>query len=244
MDITEFLHKEGNHCVLPAWLESWAEDSSFDINHFLSSDVVFYPGGATDGQPIKLFNIGCHVSCFLYADSDPKILETVNQEFSKRPLKGYDLFQIREIRFAEVFRESSGTTIVSFNGGDGIEYNARDDIGCLYIFKKKDCEIKDIGSQFVAILYLHVDAFYVYETLFSEKNPPLAVLLADHGFGNNYAKFGGGDKLEDISIKHRILPKWLLVAENTCEWKHYQRLQGVNAAIGGMNSQKRYLFGI
>ena len=241
MKITEFLQNEKNPCPLPCWLENWSKSSSFDVDAFLSSDVVFYPGGGRDGQPIRLFNEGCNVSCFLYADSGQD-LEVVDEEFSERPLKGYILINAGEVLFDQVFKESIGQTVI-FRGLRGeCVYDAKDKIGRLYIFQHDGSEVSEKCSPFLAMLYLNVDAFYVFENLFSKENTPLAILLADHGFGGNWDKFGRGGKLEKISTMKEIIPKWLLVAKNTPPWRMYLKVPNVEGDTGGIHSDRRYLY--
>jgi hypothetical protein len=241
MEITEFLQNERNPCPLPRWLENWSKFSSFDVDAFLSSDVVFYPGGGRDGQPIRLFNEGCNVSCFLYADSGYN-LKRVEKEFSERPLKGYIFIETREVLFDEVFKESLGQTVVFRGRSRERIHDAKDKIGSLYIFQLDGSEVSEKCSPFLAMLYLNIDAFYVFENLFSKENTPLAILLADHGFGGNWDKFGCGGKLEKISRTKEIIPKWLLVDENTREWRMYRKVLNVKGDIGGGHKKVRRLF--
>ena len=240
MKITEFLQNDKNPCPLPCWLENWSKSSSFDVDAFLSSDVVFYPGGGRDGQPIRLFNEGCNVSCFLYADSGHN-LKDIDEEFLVRPLKGYNLLETMEVTFEEVFKESANP--ISHRGRlRGRVYDTKDKIGCLYIFQHDGSEVSEKCSPFLAMLYLNIDAFYVFENLFSKENTPLAILLADHGFGGNWDKFGRGGKLEKISTMKEIIPKWLLVAKNTPPWRMYLKVPNVEGDTGGMHSDRRYLY--
>ena len=241
MKITEFLQNERTPFPLPRWLENWSNSSSFDVDAFLSSNVVFYPGGGRDGQPIRLFNEGCNVSCFLYADSGYN-LRNVDQEFSVHPLKGYNLLETTEVTFNEVFKESSRQTVVYRGRRRERVYDAKDKIGCLYIFQHDGSEVSEKCSPFLAMLYLNIDAFYVFENLFSKENTPLAILLADHGFGGNWDKFGCGGKLEKISRTKEIIPKWLLVDENTREWRMYRKVLNVKGDIGRGHKKVRRLF--
>lgn len=241
MEITEFLQNERNPCPLPLWLENWSKSSSFDVDAFLSSDLVFYPGGGRDGQPIRLFNEGCNVSCFLYADSGYN-LKRVDKELSKRPLKGYILIETREVLFEEVFKRSSGQNVVFRSRPRERIYDAKDKIGCLYIFQHDGSDVSEKCSPFLAMLYLNIDAFHAFENLFSEEKSPFAILLADHGFGGNRGKFGWGGKLEKISRTKEIIPKWLLVDENTREWRMYRKVLHVKGDIGGMHKKVRRLF--
>jgi hypothetical protein len=241
MKITEFLQKERKPFPLPDWLENWSNSSSFDVDAFVSGDVVFYPGGGSDGQPIRLFNEGCNVSCFLYADYGHS-LEVVDKEFSERPLKGYLLIDAREVLFDEVFKESSGQTVFFRGRRKECVYDAKDRIGRLYIFQQGGSEVSEKCSPLLAMLYLNIDAFHAFEHLFSEEKPPFAILLADHGFGCNWDDFGGNGRLEEISTTQRIIPKWLLVAENTLEWKMYHKVPNVEGDKDGMHKNLRHLF--
>ena len=241
MKIAEFLQKERKPCLLPDWLDNWSKSSSFDVDAFFSGDVVFYPGGGSDGQPIRLFNEGCNVSCFLYADSGQD-LEVVDEEFSERPLKGYILINAGEVLFDQVFKESIGQTVI-FRGLRGeCVYDAKDKIGRLYIFQHDGSEVSEKCSPFLVILYLNIDAFYAFDSLFSEEKPPFAILLADHGCGGNWDVFGRNGILEETSMTRRIIPKWLLVAENTREWRMYRKVPNVKGDIGGVHKNLRRLF--
>lgn len=241
MKITEFLQNEEKPSPLSHWLENWTTASCFDVDAFFSSDVVFYPGGGNDGQPIRLFNEGCNVSCYLYADVGYK-LKRINSEFSERQLKGYNLLETRDVVFDEVFKESSVRTVVFRGRLRERVYDAKDRIGRLYVFQHDESEMNEKGSPFLAMLYLNVDAFYAFGNLFSEEKPPYAILLADHGFGGNWDDFGRNGRLEEISTTQGIIPKWLLVAENTSEWRKYLKVPNVEGDIGGRHRNRRHLF--
>jgi len=237
MEIVEFLSKQHQSGPTPDWLRNWRGNDSFHVDDFLSEDVIFYPGGGKDGQPIRLFSEGCKTTCYVYADNHPSILERVKREFSRRPLKGYNLLNIKKLNYDDIFEENS------FSWRKGFELNETDHVGDVYIFRKSESQKEVIGAGFIAVLYLRLDAFGVYQELFAKRRkPPLGILLADHGFGDNNGKFGSAGGLEDLADRFSAFPRWLIVAKNTEEWKGYQRAKEVKGDTGGMHSNRRYLF--
>ena len=82
-----------------------------------------------------------------------------------------------------------------------------------------------------------------YDAVFANGNmtPPLAVVLQDHGFGENYDRFGKGGLLEKIAAESGIYPKLLLTAANTETWDGYTPL-AAPGVLGGMHRHERRLF--
>jgi len=243
MEIGDYLAKNQPRLQLPNWLDRWDRDSQFLIDDFLSSDVVFYPGGNTDGQPIRLFNQSCGASCFLYADYLDSILNDVNIELNTRPLLGYNLIDTRNLALKSIFHNFDGEIRKGWFG-ESVKSNESDKVGELYIFQKEAKSDVGNGADKIALLYLQLDAFSVFENLFGQQTSPspFAILLADHGFGGNYDCFGEGGLLEKMALERRIFPNWLLMDRSTNPWKGYQKISKLKPDIGGMHRNCRYLY--
>lgn len=246
MELIEYLSQNQECSSLPNWLRNWNDTDHFDIHQFLLSDLVFYPGGWKDGQPIRVFNSACMVSCYLYADYSHNVLDEVDKEFNDRSLLGYELAHKRKIFSSELLNGYWVNTKI--RSPMGKERDSPPIIGHLYIFNKLENKENVGGAQKVALLYLNIDAYEVFEKLLCEIKctPPLAILLAYHGFGGNYVRggFGGGGKLEELSKQYNNFPKWLLIAtkNGTYPWEQYEQVPDVRGDTGGMHSNRRYLF--
>lgn len=96
---------------------------------------------------------------------------------------------------------------------------------------ERDTEFgEEHGARRFAVLFLGVDGIASYDALFCQdatRQAPYAVLLQDHGSGDNSDRFFTGGLLERIARSTRVLPTWLLVGENTKAWEGFARVKGV-----------------
>ncbi|MEN6528204.1 MAG: hypothetical protein ABFD65_17120, partial [Candidatus Polarisedimenticolia bacterium] len=101
------------------------------------------------------------------------------------------------------------------------------------------------GARRLAILFLGADGIAAYDALFCQglgHAAPFAVVLQDHGFGGNYDRFGGDGLLERIALKCDVVPRYLLVADDTAPWTGFERVPYVDGEPGGMHRSIRYLY--
>jgi len=101
------------------------------------------------------------------------------------------------------------------------------------------------GPSRLAILFLGADGHATYDALFCQpgQQAPFAVLLQDHGFAGNYSNWGDDGIAARIARETGCLPEMLLVDDNTTKpWCGYTKVDGVEATIGGMWANRRYLY--
>lgn len=99
----------------------------------------------------------------------------------------------------------------------------------------------DHKPPLIAFLHITADAVWVYDKLWAcARRAPYAILLQDHGFGGNWAPFGGDRApLRELARDCNALPPWLLVAENTPAWPGYREASELTEPRGDAGHQRR-----
>ena len=231
----------------PAWLERFNAGATFPREHFFASRVVYYPGSGTDGQPVKLFGSTHCAHSFVYADYgvDRPTVEAELENPGHR-FRGYQTLVrvnlterdlsprgwIPHINPAEVDREK-------------YRFGTAPAFGFLEVLERDREFDESHGARRLAILFLGADGIAAYDALFCQEgsvSDPFAVVVQDHGFGGNYNRFGRGGLLERLAARCNVIPRWLLVAENTDSWAGFERVPGVDGDRGGMHAHLRFLY--
>ena len=110
------------------------------------------------------------------------------------------------------------------------------------VFEREDNYDDSHGAKRFAVVFLYADGIATYDALFINKNrAPAVILIQDHGFGCNYDRFGKGGLLEKLAKKYSVLPKYIM-CEKDNYWAGYEWAYTRNCEIGGMHSNKRFLF--
>ena len=233
---------------VPAWLENYKSGDAFGREQLFASRVVYYPGSATDGQPVRLFGSTHNAHMFVYVDYGlaQSCLEAELAHPTHR-FRGYHT--LARINLAEADLAPHGW--VPHVKPSEVAPNWRmfataPPFGFLEVLERDD-ELDDKhGASRLAILFLGADGFAAYDALFCQQSTaiqqPFAIIVQDHGFGGGYDQFGRGGLLERIARRCKTSPPWILVAENTEPWSGYDRVTGLNGDIGGMHSMQRYLY--
>jgi hypothetical protein len=232
---------------MPGWLERFNPGAAFGREQFFASRVVYYPGSGTDRQPVKLFGSTHSAHCFVYADYgvDRPTVEAELEHPGHR-FRGYHTVarvNLTERDFsprgwtphvgpAEVARERYPSALASA-------------FGFLEVLERDQERDDGHGARRLAILFLGADGIAAYDALFCQEDSvsaPFALVLQDHGFGGNYDRFGRCGLLERLATRCEVMPRWLLVGENTEPWAGFVRVPGVEGDRGGMHAHLRFLY--
>jgi len=250
MELQEYLADFGE--PVPAWLENFKPGDPFSRREFFASRVVYYPGAGNDGHPVKLFGSTHTAHCFVYPDymlSREQIAKSLED-----PIQGFLGYKsLARIELAESDVTPNGWT-PHLEPGDQPEtphqvaQNKITPFAFLEVLAREEGLTDDHGAKRLAILFIGSDGIATYDAMFCQHDgtlPPFAVLVQDHGFGDNYDKFGSGGLLERLALRCQALPKWLLVAvkDNTNKaWQGYRQIDNVECERGGMHRNQRFLF--
>jgi hypothetical protein len=229
------------HPTIPAWLASIpAGAQSVDVDDFFASRVVFYPGSGNDGHPLRVFASTHEACCFLYVDyiiGRDTLLRTLHGEgrgYGAGPL-GYHLHACIDVDVDDIVPADFETRLPcaahGFAGGP---------FAFLAVLARDDDRDDDHGPARIAMLFVGLDAYDVYEAVYVDKNrAPWAIVLQDHGMGGNHDRFGRGGRLERLAT-NAARPEVLVVASNTVAWDGYVAVG--DCGRGGMHLHHRTRF--
>ncbi len=225
----------------PDWLTALPRSAThLDVERFLSSPIVLYPGAGSDGHPLRVFARAHAAHCFLYADYAygrgrlEDELEGRCRGYSARA-RGYhtharidvDPDAIVPKHFVSALPKPEGTT--SPRTCAVLEVLERDD------------DLDDAhGPVRLALLFAGLDGYDVFEHVFVRaRRAPLALVLQEHGLGGNYDRFGRGGRLDRLAVD-AARPRWALVGGNTEPWSGYEHRY--DCGHGGMHWELRSLY--
>jgi hypothetical protein len=244
-DPCSILKAEETH--VPDWLAEYHTDMPFPRNQFFASRIVYYPGSAADGHPLRIFG-GPHAAhCFVFSDygeSATYFEEQLRDEDHIGHPKGYRPLQVISLDESQL-TPNGWQRHVTLRHTNNSFANTRPPEGPFALWavlERKESFGDDHGPSRLAILVVGGDGVATFDALFCQPDgtPPYAVVLQDHGFGGNWTTFGGdGSPLWSLARRGTI-PKWLLVADNTTPWPGYKVVS--NADCGGMHASPRRLF--
>jgi hypothetical protein len=247
MTLYEYLQRQGEH--LPGRLAQLKPGDPFSRDQFFASRVVFYPGSGTDGHPVKLFGSTHSAHSFVYADygKTQPVLEA-KLGHHQHGFRGYHALARLQLRESDLVPRGwtahveAGDLLPDRYRGVAV---ADSPFGFLEVLERDEDLDENHGARRLAILFLGADGFATYDALFCQghgDSAPFAVVLQDHGFGENYDEFGRDGLLERIARRCDVLPPWLLVAENTHPWQGFERVPDLNGDHGGMHDMLRFLY--
>lgn len=226
----------------PAWLSAYAPGQPFPRQAFFSSRVVYYPGSAADGHPLKLFGGTHSAHCFVFVDyGHPKdyFAEQLADPAHPRHPRGYQAVSIASLAESDLV-PSGWTQHVKVAAPAPSPPTG----GAFSLFAVLERTVEfgdDHGPSRIAILVIGGDGIATYDALFCQdqgQRVPYAVVLQDDCFGGNWTSFGGASLLWELASSRP--PQWLLVAANTEAWPGFTRVS--SSDTGGMHGHPRSLF--
>jgi hypothetical protein len=228
---------------IPAWLAA-EEPMTFTVGNlqsFLKSRIVYYPGSLTDGHVIKLFGGSQSAHCFVHCDLDidiDQVRQELQTEHGGHP-RGYSPQLLQVLPAQQLTQAIQVDALAPFSGfnlwpGAHLE-------GALWaIFTRQLNFDTNHGPERLALLHIRAEAIWAYHQLWAQRHlAPYAILLQDHGWGGNWTHLGGDHPLFQTA-NGVALPNWLFVASNTDSWPGYQPIGGFDP--GGMHGHPRRLY--
>lgn len=206
---------------LPSWLAEHKVGDEVNIQDFLHSRILYYPGAGSDGNPVRTLASSHCTHCFIYVDY--AISKEERLELIKNPgFRGYSMIDCIDIKefLAEPWewtqwrnsylREYPSTPHLE----DPQELCVK---SCfLGIFERIPMEPAWVGDCYgakrFAVLFIEGDGIFAYEKIFcSDRSiPPPYMLYIDGTMGaGNYNTFRKGGLLEHIARRYHKLPIYL-----------------------------------
>jgi hypothetical protein len=232
--------KQNHQEDMPAWLSRAAANKPLNIGEVLSSRIVYYPGYGDDGSSVKLFNQSHSCHFFIYADYGIS-QEKVYSQLNDAGFNGYQTICRYTLKESDLVPKGWHPHIL-------IEKPQPPKIlpyGFIEVFEREKELTDEHGAMRMAILFLGADGIATYDALFCQPRAiakPWCMVLADHGFGGNYDRFGAGGLLDELVLNTRIYPECLLVSRNTRPWRGYEMIEGLSSTRGGMHNSERRLW--
>jgi len=251
MHLYDYLHRYREE--LPKWLGGFNPGDPFPSEQFFESQVVYYPGSGSHGNPIKVFGSTSASHCFVYVDYGVEQARVERElDHPTRGVRGYRRLARLQVRERDLIPKGwtphlhAGERSAS---SGSIALRPLRPFGFLEILERDPSLDGSHGAPRLAILFLGADGFAAYDALFCQRREnrrPFAVVLRDHGFGGNYDRFGGGGLLERIANRCHVLPEFLLLYDGTSSWEGYGAVRGVRGdwrgRRGGSLCCRRVLF--
>ena len=230
---------------LPEWLTRQSPPR-FNREAFFGSRTVYYPGSGDDGQPVKLCALSRAAHCFIYVDQavSRDTLFTRIQD-PEQGFRGYSIAHDEEI------------SQDALRPGEWVRHVTEDEVTDASRFRNsfvapfawfvaldRQGEDEGHGPRRLAILFIGADGIASYDALYCQTDGiprPFLAVVQDHGLGGNFESFGRSGLLERIARRCSVLPRFLLVADNTEPWRGYSDT-GATAEPGGSAAHPRRLF--
>lgn len=233
MEVYLSTHRE----PMPKWLSKYKIGATPDLLAFAQSRTVFYPGSGYDGQPVKLFGSTHSAHCFIYVDyglSQQQTVDPLDDRFEK--FLGYKTIHRRILSESEITPQGWQPHLTLDEVGESpYRFVQAAPFGFLDILEREQSYDDSHGSARLALLFLGADGVASYDALFSQKTwkSPFCVVLQDHGWGGNHTNFGASGLLALVAERICVLPKYLLVAQNTQCWSGYGLVPNLVPVYGG-----------
>ena len=208
------------------------------VRALLEQPAVFYPGSGKDLHPIEIFGSTREASLFVGADY------LVSPDFGALNLRsGFHVVAQHDLNFQELcdLLEADQQHPCGERWTRFADWNAINGGTSRWVVFQESEAGQDQEPRRVGLLHVFGEAVWAYWHLWAKRNAaPSAILLQDHGFGGNWAPFGGGDAPLYRVAERAALPASLVVAGNTAVWPGYAPVRPVGG--GGMHNHDRTLY--
>ncbi|QDT29907.1 hypothetical protein Enr10x_52640 [Gimesia panareensis] len=213
------------------WIHLTPDFNKDTIEKFFSSRVVYYPGSGTDGRAIAIFNSTKSAYCFVHVDlktSAKQVIQELSSDNSHR-CDGYSPTYHEEIPPVE-FQEILNLDMTHPSNGQNPNLKS-----VLWtVLRREPGKSSNHGFDYLAFLHIQAEAVWACGNLWkTSKINPFGLILQDHGFGGNNARFGGRDAPLYRVAEQTKHPDYLLVAKGTREWPHYQAVSEWSHRVEG-----------
>ena len=233
--------------LLPEWLKNRV--SKFDRKKFFASRTVFYPESGIDGCPIELCSSTHAAHAFVYVDCNipqDEIEKCVRWEgehsIKVGGVRGHK-FKGYEVEYSEEIEQSN--LLPRFHLRHFPRYSCIctpvKSFAFFVVLRREEGSDNKHGPKRLAILFIGDDGFYTFNALYCQNGvTPAPYLVVVSNYGNS--KFGQGEFLRQIAMKHNVLPKWLLVRTTTEPWDEYENTGADIVDCGREFAGKRELY--
>lgn len=249
-DMVEYLSKFREET--PAWLKNYPNCENITFKDIMSSRVAYYPGSGYDGMLIKVCNMSHSVHSFLYVDYGIKRTELEDHIAQENSIRGYHPIGKIEWHESDLMPNGQYPLDFSFRTRHRDPYSFVDKNEkpyCFSVIMERDEDRDDTwGAERFVVTFLFADGIATYYQLFVKEYSmaPWLFLLQDHGFGGNYDCYGKGGLLDQIILRSRCYPTFVICGDGggTKMWKGYEQVADVTPVFGGMHHNRRDLYKI
>lgn len=192
--------------------------------------VLFYPGAGTDWGPLTLFGSHRQITkaiCVDYAIREDEARAALSR------LQGWRTTAMEALTpdYLGISRWEE-----SWPGDPAAQRFAQPSNAFGFV-----CSVAGEAGT-VELVFLATEATRTYSLLLERSIRPSVIVLQDHGFGLNWARFGGASPLYEASRPPEMLPAHLLVAENTLPWPGYGQASSYSHMSEQMHDHARAVF--
>lgn len=231
---------------MPEWLKNYQPGDGVNIENFFCNRTVYYPGAGFDGQPVELFASTHFAHAFVYVDygMDRSAVEA-ELNHPNYGFKGYRLLD--RVTISENGLTPNGWTphLTREEVGENPYWFARiRPYVFLQIMERSVDYDENHGPFRIAIMFVGGDGIASYDAIFCQnhRKPPIAIVIQDHGYGANYARFDDDSLFHRLALRTKQCPQYLLVADNSKEWEGYVCAVDNGVVYGGCHGTPRRLF--
>lgn len=224
----------------PDWLLRWTPADGFDAARFFGERTVFYPGSGQDGHEVAIFNGARAACCFVRCD----YLMTrarIFAELGRAPFIGYRRVGQVDVPLASLVPDGFDPHLDYSRRKRWSGENAP--FAFMMVFERERERDEDHGAKRIAVLFVGADGIETFDAIYAQDHgrhrPPYAILVQDHGFGANWARFGAGGELQWLVAQAKAWPRWLAVGRSgTDAWSGYGRATETPHVSGEWQSER------